>query len=191
MTTFSDDGSGPPSMTLPRWATVRGPTGNHCVFWAAHFAASPRVELLIGGMEVVHRDMSLLDKLMSPAPTFQYDYPVLGLLGMVSDVVANYNYDKQGTPLNSGVPVTRKYGLEWYEFYAQDSWRMKPNLTLTYGLRWSLFPPPWEVNGFQAQYSRPSFGSDTWRSCPTFSICGICSARPFLSSYRYGAYFLR
>jgi hypothetical protein len=88
--------------------------------------------------------------LPEPASTFQYDYPVLGLLGMVSDVVANYNYDKQGTPLNSGVPVTRKYGLEWYEFYAQDSWRMKPNLTLTYGLRWSLFPPPWEVNGFQA-----------------------------------------
>ena len=27
---------------------------------------------------------------------------------------------------------------------------MKPNLTVTYGLRWSLFPPPWEVNGFQA-----------------------------------------
>jgi hypothetical protein len=49
-----------------------------------------------------------------------------------------------------GTPIKRKYGLNWYEFYAQDSWRIKPNLTLTYGLRWSLFPPPWEVNGFQA-----------------------------------------
>ncbi|MBZ5682825.1 MAG: carboxypeptidase-like regulatory domain-containing protein [Acidobacteriia bacterium] len=88
--------------------------------------------------------------LPEPASNFQYDYPVLGLLGMVSDVVANYNYDKQGNPLSSGIPVQRNYGLEWYEFYGQDSWRVKPNLTVTYGLRWSLFPPPWEVNGFQA-----------------------------------------
>ncbi len=85
-----------------------------------------------------------------PASAFAYDYPVLGLLGMVSDIVANYNYDKQGNVLSTGAPVKRNYGLEWYELYAQDSWRVKPNLTVTYGLRWSLFPPPWEVNGFQA-----------------------------------------
>ena len=85
-----------------------------------------------------------------PGSAFAYDYPVIGLLGMVSDIVANYNYDKQGNVSSTGAPVKRNYGLEWYEFYAQDSWRMKPNLTVTYGLRWSLFPPPWEVNGFQA-----------------------------------------
>jgi hypothetical protein len=88
--------------------------------------------------------------LPEPASAFQYDYPVLGLLGMVSDIVANYNYDKQGNVLAPGAPVKRNYGLEWYELYGQDSWRVKPNLTVTYGLRWSLFPPPWEVNGFQA-----------------------------------------
>jgi hypothetical protein len=30
---------------------------------------------------------------------------------------------------------------------------MKPNLTVTYGLRWSLFPPPWETNGLQSASS--------------------------------------
>ncbi|HXM20789.1 MAG TPA: carboxypeptidase-like regulatory domain-containing protein [Terriglobales bacterium] len=85
-----------------------------------------------------------------PASSPAYDYPILGLLGMVSDVVANYNYDKSGNVLAAGDPVNRRYGLNWYEFYGQDSWRIKPNLTVTYGLRWSLFPPPWEVNGFQA-----------------------------------------
>lgn len=85
-----------------------------------------------------------------PASTFAYDYPVLGLLGMVSDLVGNYNYDKQGNVLPSGAPVQRKYGLNWYELYGQDSWRIKPNLTVTYGVRWSMFPPPWEVNGYQA-----------------------------------------
>jgi Carboxypeptidase regulatory-like domain len=79
-----------------------------------------------------------------------YDEPMLGLLGMVSDVRANYNFDKSGNLIPEGTPIKRDYGLNWYEFYGQDSWRIKPNLTLTYGLRWSLFPPPWEVNGFQA-----------------------------------------
>jgi hypothetical protein len=88
--------------------------------------------------------------LAEPGSTIAYDYPVLGLLGMVSDIVANYNYDKQLNVLPSGTPVKRNYGLEWYEFYGQDSWRIKPNLTATFGLRWSLFPPPWEVNGYQA-----------------------------------------
>jgi carboxypeptidase family protein len=97
---------------------------------------------------------SLLDPyyigLPEPSSTPQYDLPMLGLLGMVSDLVRNTNYDKTGANLNEGDPVRRKYGLNWYEFYGQDSWRVKPNLTLTYGLRWSLFPPPWEVNGLQA-----------------------------------------
>lgn len=88
--------------------------------------------------------------LAEPGSTFAYDYPVLSLLGMVSDIVANYNYDKQLNVLPKGMPVKRNYGLEWYELYGQDSWRIKPNLTATFGLRWSLFPPPWEVNGYQA-----------------------------------------
>ncbi len=85
-----------------------------------------------------------------PSSSTQYDYPVLSLMGMVSDVVANYNYDKTDHLLDPGAPVKRDYGLNWYEIYAQDAWRIKPNLTVTYGLRWSMFPPPWEVNGYQA-----------------------------------------
>ncbi len=91
-----------------------------------------------------------------------YDRPMVGLLGMIPDVVAQYNYNKDGTVQNyvvdgsgnpispTGLPMKRNYGLNWYEFYAQDSWRVRSNLTITYGLRWSLFPAPWETNGFQA-----------------------------------------
>lgn len=82
-----------------------------------------------------------------------YDRPMIGLLGMVSDFVGQYNYDRAGNLLAQGAPMRRNYGLDWYEFYAQDTWRMKPNLTVTYGLRWSLFPPPWETNGLQAASS--------------------------------------
>ncbi len=84
-----------------------------------------------------------------PLNATQYDRPLLALYGMISDVVANYNLDRNGNVLAQGAPVKRNYGLDWYEFYGQDTWRIKPNLTLTYGLRWSLFPPPWETNGLQ------------------------------------------
>jgi hypothetical protein len=96
----------------------------------------------------------------APEPTnaTQYDRPLLALYGMISDVVANYNLDRTGNPLNPGDAVKRNYGLNWYEFYGQDTWRIKPNFTLTYGLRWSLFPPPWETNGLQ---TAPTFGLGT------------------------------
>lgn len=33
-----------------------------------------------------------------------------------------------------------------FEFYAQDTWRARPNVTLDYGLRYSLYPPITEVD---------------------------------------------
>ena len=93
-----------------------------------------------------------------PLTSTQYDRPLLALYGMISDVVANYNLDKSGNAQLQGSPVNRRYGLNWYEFYGQDTWRAKPNLTVTYGLRWSFFPAPWETNGFQ---TFPTFGLGT------------------------------
>ena len=90
-----------------------------------------------------------------PVTATQYDRPLLALYGMISDVVANYNLDRNGVAQPQGAPVKRNYGLNWYEFYGQDTWRMKPNITLTYGLRWSFFPAPWETNGLQTS---PTFG---------------------------------
>ncbi len=78
-----------------------------------------------------------------------YDYPLTEMLGMVSLVNANYNYQRDGQPLTQGTPVTRRFGQDSYEMYAQDSWKVKSNLTVTYGLRYSLFSPPWETNGLE------------------------------------------
>ena len=97
---------------------------------------------------------------------------MLGLPGMISLVKTNNNYDRSGNFLKPGDPVKRNWGLDWYEFYGQDSWRIKPNFTLTYGVRWSLFPPPWEVNGLQATplCSKAANGAGNTPACPSGSF---------------------
>lgn len=78
-----------------------------------------------------------------------YDYSMTSLLGMVTLGDAVYNYTRNGSILPQGAPVTRRFAEDSYEMYVQDSWKVKPNLTLTLGLRYSLFSPPWETNGLQ------------------------------------------
>ncbi len=86
---------------------------------------------------------------VDPAFNNSYDFPMMALLGMITEDNGTYNYLKDGSLLPQGAAVQRHFALNWYEMYAQDQWRIKPNLTLTYGLRYSLFPPPWETNGLQ------------------------------------------
>jgi hypothetical protein len=83
--------------------------------------------------------------------TFQgnYDLSVTSLLGMITLGNAVYNYQRSGQPLAPGSPVVRHFAEDSYEMYAQDVWKVKPSLTVTLGLRYSLFSPPWETNGLE------------------------------------------
>jgi len=84
-----------------------------------------------------------------PLNATQYDRPLLALYGMISDVVANYNLDRNGNVLAQGAPVKTKLWPGLVRILWAGHLAHQPNLTLTYGLRWSLFPPPWETNGLQ------------------------------------------
>ncbi|MCZ2148602.1 MAG: carboxypeptidase-like regulatory domain-containing protein [Bryobacterales bacterium] len=80
---------------------------------------------------------------------------MMALLGIVSEVDASYNYTIDGNVLPVGAPIARDFRNEEYEMYAQDSWRLRPNVTLTLGLRWSLMPPVHEANGVQVSTNIP------------------------------------
>jgi len=86
---------------------------------------------------------------VDPSFSNSYDYPIQALLGIVTEVDAKYNFQKDGTALPDGTALKRRFGLDSYEFYLQDTWKIKPTLTLTLGLRYSLFSPPWETNGLE------------------------------------------
>jgi len=87
--------------------------------------------------------------LVDPNFANSYDFPLQALLGMVSEVDAQYNFNRDGSALPDGAALKRRYAINGYEFYAQDTWKVKPTFTVTLGLRWSLFSPPWETNKLQ------------------------------------------
>lgn len=86
---------------------------------------------------------------VDPSFVSNYDSSMTTLMGMITLGNAIYNYNRSGSTLAPGAPVTRRFAEDSYEMYGQDTWKVKPNLTLTLGLRYSLFSPPWETNGLQ------------------------------------------
>ena len=88
-----------------------------------------------------------------------YDFPLTALLGMVTEVDARYNFQRDGNALPDGSAIQRRYAINGYEMYVQDVWKMKPTFTLTLGLRYSLFSPPWETNKLQVS---PTTSMDQW-----------------------------
>jgi hypothetical protein len=73
-----------------------------------------------------------------------------GLFGRLSQYGANFNFSLNGQPLAPGTGVERTFASEEYDVYVQDTWKIKPTLTATLGLRYGLSRPVYEMNGYQA-----------------------------------------
>lgn len=73
------------------------------------------------------------------------------VIGRYSQYSANLQYDVGGALQPVGTPSSRTFATQEYETYFQDSWRWRPSLTLTYGLRWSTSTPVYETNGVQVK----------------------------------------
>jgi hypothetical protein len=78
---------------------------------------------------------------------YNYDSAIMDVVGIVTEGDAIYNYNHSGNPLALGAPVPREYRWHEYDFYGQDTWKVRSNLTVTAGLRYSYLQTPSEVNG--------------------------------------------
>jgi hypothetical protein len=77
------------------------------------------------------------------------------LLGLVNNTQITYQFGRNGDPLAVGAPALRAFKMNEYEGYVSDSWRVKPELTITLGLRYSNDRPPYEANGLQVAPNIP------------------------------------
>lgn len=84
------------------------------------------------------------------ARTGNYDAAFTFLLGRYAQVATNFNYDQSGTAFAPATGKHRDYRYNELELYFQDNWRVRNNLTLNLGVRWHLYPAPYEADGFQA-----------------------------------------
>jgi hypothetical protein len=70
-------------------------------------------------------------------------------LGLVDNVGILTVRDGNLNPKPLGASLIAKTTLRMYEFFVQDTWRMTPSLTLTYGLGYGWQTTPQELNGQQ------------------------------------------
>jgi len=84
-----------------------------------------------------------------------------------------FTFNHDGTILPSGSPANRDFRTREYDVYGQDVWKVTPNLTLTYGLRYGISTPIWEANGFETTTDIPL--SDYFAK----RLAGAAAGKPF------------
>ncbi|HUS19045.1 MAG TPA: TonB-dependent receptor [Terriglobales bacterium] len=68
------------------------------------------------------------------------------LTGWVTSAQQSFDVTSKTSGFVSGVPNIRDFTLNNFSFYAKDDWRILPNLTLNYGLKWDFWSPLREDN---------------------------------------------
>ena len=69
------------------------------------------------------------------------------ITGAIGSVFQTFNVLQRGSGFVAGAPEVREYGNREADLYLQDSWRVRPNLTLSLGLRYEYQTAPRELNG--------------------------------------------
>jgi carboxypeptidase family protein len=70
-------------------------------------------------------------------------------LGIVDNINVLAVRDGSLNPLPFGTPLIANANMQAYDMYVQDTWRLKPTLTLTYGLAYGWQTPPHEAHNEQ------------------------------------------
>ena len=80
---------------------------------------------------------------------------MLGRIGKIDQVF--YSNGQEFVPLQ---PLILDQRMQEYNFYLQDDWRIRPNLTLNAGIRYELNTVPYDAAGVQVAPDRPLDGSE-------------------------------
>ncbi len=76
-----------------------------------------------------------------------YDSLFATALGVIGEVSTNYTYNNKGAANSLGTGGPRAYRYYQTEAYVGDTWKIRKNLTLSYGVRYQLYSVPYEAHG--------------------------------------------
>ncbi|MFZ0745402.1 MAG: TonB-dependent receptor [Terracidiphilus sp.] len=92
-----------------------------------------------------------------------YEIAFDSLVGTVPSTTQQYNYSvtspTTGSLFADGSFIDRHFKENEFEYYVQDAWRIKPSLTVTFGLRHSILQAPYETKGQQIS---PTVDTHAW-----------------------------
>ncbi len=99
------------------------------------------------------------------AGSFSNSYAIAyaNLVGTVPSVSDVFNYKitsaTAATLLKDGTAIDRHFQANEFEYFIQDSWHVRPNLTITAGLRHTILQTPYETN---KQQITPTINTHNW-----------------------------
>jgi len=82
-----------------------------------------------------------------------YDSALVFGLGRFASAGATFNYNAAGGVLAQGTGLQTHYHYYETEVYFEDTWKLTPSFTLTYGLRYQNYTVPYEIHGVQSVQS--------------------------------------
>ncbi len=100
---------------------------------------------------------------VDPGSVTSFNQMYATIIGDVAEQDSSNNYVVSGptsaTLLPDGSYISRHFKANEFEYFVQDSWRVKPNLTLTFGLRHTMLQTPYETKG---QEIAPTVDTHEW-----------------------------
>ncbi len=108
-------------------------------------------------------DLPNPDGVLNGGFAFAWQYAYAELMGIIPEAFQVYNYKitspTAGVALPEGAFITRNFHANEFEYFIQDTWHVRNNLTLTLGLRHTILQTPYEVHGQQVS---PTISTDQW-----------------------------
>jgi len=86
---------------------------------------------------------------LQPTDVLRWDRLYAATLGLVDNVNVLAVRNGSLAPQPFGTPLIADTNQQAYDFYGQDSWRIRPTLTVTYGIGYGWQTPPTEAHGEQ------------------------------------------
>jgi len=92
---------------------------------------------------------------------------------------SNFLLGQLSTFAQASLDVTANIFDNQFEYYGQDTWRIRPNLTLTYGIRHSFFRQPTDASGPGGSSRLVNFDPAVYdpAKAPCITVAGLMDAR--------------